>query len=212
MSNKDSTHPKGQNEDKLLNALKSGDTETAKELLELPDIDINCKDEDGNCPIILAVKLNYFDIVKILTKKGVEIVCYDKNGNDPLALSIKNKNMDILDLLAKYLNQSDLEEGHKEFFDACEEGDLNLVKKILNKSNIDINCKNTHYFGYTALHYASEKGYEEIVKELLKNPYINVNARAFKHGENPGFSIGDIDYTPLHLAVQHKHITIAELV
>lgn len=55
MSNIDSTHPKGRNEDKLLNSLKSGDTETSKELHELPDIDNNCEDKDYNTSILLAV-------------------------------------------------------------------------------------------------------------------------------------------------------------
>ena len=47
--------------------------------------------------------------------------------------------------------------------------------------NIDINCRLTYKYGYTALHYACKEGFTDIVKELLKLPNINVNCRAFNN-------------------------------
>lgn len=49
-------------------------------------------------------------------------------------------------------------------------------------------------------------------KELLKYPNINVKARAYKNSkEAMQFSIYNVDYTALHLAVENKHVAITEL-
>ena len=57
----------------------------------------------------------------------------------------------------------------KSLIDAAEEGDIEKVKEILaQNSEIDINAQEDGWDGFTALHYASEGGYIELVKLLLK--------------------------------------------
>jgi ankyrin repeat protein len=55
---------------------------------------------------------------------------------------------------------------------AARDGKINLVKKLLLYSNIDVNNAENGY-DMTPLHLAAEKGYIDIVKALLKQPGIN---------------------------------------
>lgn len=154
-----------------------------------------------------------------MINKGVNIYCKNKKGEDPLKLSIKKGNDEMFNIILNYMNKlkSESPEGKRQLMEeklikACKEGDINYLKETLNKSEIDINYKYTTYLGYTALHIASENGKEEMVKELLKYPNIDVDARSYKNNKEAVlFAPYHVDYTPLHLAVQKKHVAITEL-
>ena len=57
------------------------------------------------------------------------------------------------------------EELNKNFYQACKDGDLALVKKYL-EEGADIESTNTE--GRTALMRASKRGYDDVVKYLLE--------------------------------------------
>lgn len=59
----------------------------------------------------------------------------------------------------------------EQWFSAAEKGDLNTVKKLLNK--IDVNAQDIN--GDTALNLAASFGHENIVKVLLKTSGIDIN-------------------------------------
>ena len=80
-------------------------------------------------------------------------------------------------------------------FDACKNGNIDLVKKLLSYG-ADVNAKNND--GWTPLHYASRNGHTEIVKLLLEHG-VDVNCK-----NNNG-------YTPLHLASEKRHTEIVNL-
>ena len=101
---------------------------------------IDCQDEDGNRPILLAAELNCLDIVQILINKGVNIYCKNKKGEDPLKLSIKKGNDEMFNIILNYMNKlkSESPEGKRQLMEeklikACKEGDINYLKETLNK-------------------------------------------------------------------------------
>jgi hypothetical protein len=80
-------------------------------------------------------------------------------------------------------------------FDACENGDLEVVKDLL-ENNPDISVNQGDRYGWRALHFACDKSHHEIVLILLKHPRINVNPQT------------EDGSTPLHLAF---HIEVIKL-
>lgn len=60
------------------------------------------------------------------------------------------------------------------WLEAARKGDLNSMKDLVGK--VDINVKDLAYHNYSALHFAAELNYPEIVKFLLEQPGINVEA------------------------------------
>lgn len=81
------------------------------------------------------------------------------------------------------------ENGNKLLHRAVDPWNEEEVKKVLEKGNADINCRN--YSGMTPLHRAAQQNLSEAVKTLLKFG-ADVTIRDKK------------GYTPLHLAVAHK--------
>ena len=85
----------------------------------------------------------------------------------------------------------------QEFLWAAESGDLPKLKKYLDKSIMqgmvaDVNGKGLDQ--WTALHFASNEGHTIIIKELLKQPGIDLE------------SMSTIQRTPLHIAALKGHL------
>ena len=71
----------------------------------------------------------------------------------------------------------------EEFWNACDENDLEKVKELSNQID-DINWGNN--FGWTGLIISCNNGNKEIVEYLISHPKINVN-KEDKHGRTPLF-------------------------
>lgn len=80
-----------------------------------------------------------------------------------------------------------------ELFDATRKGDLQRVKRLVEKG-VDVNSRSIG--GWTPLHYAASSGCLEVA-QLLVEKGADVNAR-----------VGD-DWTPLHYAAYHGHFDVA---
>eukprot|EP00761_Pharyngomonas_kirbyi_P004756 gb/GECH01004761.1/.p1 GENE.gb/GECH01004761.1/~~gb/GECH01004761.1/.p1 ORF type:complete len:169 (+),score=19.07 gb/GECH01004761.1/:1-507(+) len=61
------------------------------------------------------------------------------------------------------------------------------------------NINRANWLGWTALHYASARGYEEIVLFLISERSINVNAQT------------NLGKTPLHMACSNGHLNIVKI-
>ena len=84
-------------------------------------------------------------------------------------------------------------------FVASEEGNLGVVRSLLDHSEIDVN-KGRSTNGATPLYIASYYGYLDIVRELLNNSQIDVNkART------------DTGATPLGISTHQGHSEVEEL-
>lgn len=78
---------------------------------------------------------------------------------------------------------------------ACKEGDVELAKKLIAKG-VDVNAKDKK--GWTALHWASDKGLTDVVKLLLGHPKIDLNAKGSRE-------------TPLQIASFRGHTIVVNL-
>ncbi|KAK0044670.1 serine/threonine-protein phosphatase 6 regulatory ankyrin repeat subunit B [Biomphalaria pfeifferi] len=89
----------------LLSACKKGNTFLVQCLL-LCDVDVNCKDDEGNSPLMLCALHGYSDIVRMLIEKRADVNSTNKNGDTALILSAsKPGSTDVLRML---LEQEDL--------------------------------------------------------------------------------------------------------
>jgi len=75
----------------------------------------------------------------------------------------------------------------QQLWDACSDGNIEEVIKLLQNSQININWQNQNYFGRTPFYIACQNGHIEIVKLLLSDNRIDINKT------NDG-------YTPFHMA------------
>jgi hypothetical protein len=67
-----------------------------------------------------------------------------------------------------------------ELFDACDNNNITLVKEILNENpTLDINWKNPHCFGCSALYRACQNGHVDIVQLLMAHPDIDINQKSY---------------------------------
>jgi ankyrin repeat protein len=90
----------------------------------------------------------------------------------------------------------------QDFLWAAESGNLQNVRKYLNKDQMqdmvaDVNAKGLHQ--WTALHFAADLGFLQIIHEVLSVPGVQVDA------------LSAIQRTPLHLAAAKGHLDIGKL-
>ena len=62
-------------------------------------MDINCRDQHGDTPLIIAVKGGFLEIVEVLLKNSAEPDKQNDKGNTALHYSIAQKYQEITDLL-----------------------------------------------------------------------------------------------------------------
>ncbi|GFT17633.1 hypothetical protein NPIL_341381 [Nephila pilipes] len=111
-------------------------------------------------PLLEAVRINNLDKTKQLLAEGADV---SKMG------IVKDNNCGYNEYTPLML--------------AAEKGYLDMVKMLLEISNIDVNQKD--YYGITALHKASCEGHSEVVKELLNVKGIDINIGCRKYGITP---------------------------
>lgn len=86
----------------------------------------------------------------------------------------------------------DIDDGDKTVFDWCKEGDVKRVACLLDKNNVDAADEE----GMTLLHWACDRGLEDMVQVLIDHK-ADVNSR-------------DADQqTPLHYAAACEHVAVA---
>lgn len=156
-------------------------------------------------PLHLAVQLNDINLVKILLEKKAALDAIDENGESPLHLAIKNNHFDIADLCLSAINIDyvDVKKYQLSYFHiATMRNNIGLVKTFL-KRGVDVNCLinfgSVSWYGFTALHFAVDYNYFDIVQCLL-----NQNADiTIKNANNQ---------TPLHIAVKKKYDNIVNAI
>ena len=79
-------------------AILSGATEAVKAQL-LKGEDVNCLDENGNTPLMLAAQRNQKEICKILLEAGANIKSCNNDGIDALRIAKERNNHEIIELI-----------------------------------------------------------------------------------------------------------------
>ncbi len=161
------------------------------------DIDFDIKDKKGYTPLDRAFQSGHFKVMEILTNLGAEDISnakkhiniikdeYDKNNY---------KNLEIIFELNINPDKYKDKDGETLLHYACKDGKLAMVKLLL-EYGANPNLKGTDKYGYTPIHWAVQKGHNEIINIIANNSMIEAN-----------FDIKDKKgYTPLDRALEKKH-------
>lgn len=171
----------------LLDAVKSGDKETVKKLIE-DGADIDCKDSDGATPLLNAVNNKNLDIVSILLENGADVNCKNFDGKTPLDLA---KDNEIIAFLKEHgaKTKSELDEAKREQERKEREAEeqQRAARELQDTLNNDL--------------FASIKYHDKEKAESLISQGANVNVSDFR---SQGF-------TPLIMAITNDDIEMVKL-
>lgn len=146
-------------------ACEGGYTEIAKEMIShgaLP----NVLSKDGRTPIYTAVLKGHIDMVKLLCKSGTDLGYMDRQGQSLLHVACKKSDVNMMKLLLE--NGIDIHARNKNLQTvlhlACD-SDQCAVVELLYQYKVDDLLKDED--GCTPLHYASRKGFKDIMLVIL---------------------------------------------
>ena len=114
------------------------------------------------------------EAIESLIASGADLDTTDRNGRTPILLAAMGRHYDIVRLLAERGADIDLQDRVclNPFLLGCTSGDLNLVRLMIDAGT---DLTRVTRFGGNGITPASEKGFLEIVEELLARTDINVN-------------------------------------
>ncbi|XP_059175790.1 leucine-rich repeat serine/threonine-protein kinase 1-like isoform X2 [Physella acuta] len=152
-------------------------------------------------PLHEAVLDSKLDALAILLARGADMTSMDVSGKTPLALAKYMKNREAIDIIEREKEKKKglLDQLSTELCEACAEGKLEEVKRILEQSGpnrkhvINMTTK-----GLSPLGIASKCGYAEILKVLLEE---GANCTCQK----------DTGLTLLHLACESGNIEVMKV-
>ncbi|OXU22126.1 hypothetical protein TSAR_000758 [Trichomalopsis sarcophagae] len=156
-------------------------------------------------PLHYAVKMNDFEIIRMLLSKGASISHVGENGETPLCFAMKKRYDGIVDLLFS-ANGAECDntvnnDKFSHFHIACIRNNANIVEKFINfgvNINDPVSFTSKEWAGYTPLHFA------------VDNDSLSVAELLLKCGANIGVKNAE-NMTPLHLAVQKRNNAIINL-
>lgn len=164
----------------LIHAATNGHIDIIKFLLQVPGIDVNAHEQNGDTALMWAAYRRDKNIIKMLLQHP-EIDINAQNNRGYTALHEATEYLYSLDIIQLLLSAPDINinaqdnEGNSPLMIATNRNFGNLVKFFLTIPDININLQNI--LGKTALILAAWFGYENILKLLLQNIKINVNIR-----------------------------------
>lgn len=194
-------------------AIVKGDENLVKFLLSVDGINVDARNEiDEYTALLFAAELGYTNIAKLLLAAGADVNLKSKSGWTALEQAACKGNYSIVELLSKIqgidVNSQD-EHGSTALIWAAYkllESDLRsisvhatnskityswIMNYLIKTPGININIQNND--GYSALHWAVSRCYDERVQILLKKPDIKLNTRNKKN------------QTPLMIAIERAN-------
>ena len=175
--------------------------------------DINCQNQDGITPLMIACQMGFFDLVKYFVELNVSRNKTCANDYDAISYALFSDHTEILGLLNDLSknppedsqvarscmphnhHRFETSEHDSPFFEACVAGELSVVQDLC-RAGQNINVRNND--DVNALHYASYHGHNDLTQWLLDNGAL-INCRT-----NNGV-------TPLMIAVREGQEDIVEL-
>jgi ankyrin repeat protein len=176
-----------------------GKEEMINELLQIPGIDINVKNENDETPLHEAAKNNHPSVVKLLaSQENTQVNAKDKQGYTPLSIAIEQRNMmaTLFLLQSTKINVNTTTKwGNSPLHLAIQTNSQRTVEELIAKG-ANINATNNH--GITPLHIATSLGSTKAIALLL--------------AEGANINVMDEDgNTPLHIAAENGQQPVIEL-
>jgi ankyrin repeat protein len=187
--------------------------------LLLRGVDANSKDSTGQQPIHKAVKSGLSRTLEALLNGNVEVTASTHSGHTPLELAMPldsklrqktasgiwrgtevsaptSEYTPCLKLILERVTTTDINHGGM-LFEAVKDGRPDLVQLFLDKG-AEVSAQSAVFNKRTALHWASEKGFERIAELLIH------------HGGDPGVQDAR-GFVPLHYAASAGHEGICKI-
>jgi ankyrin repeat protein len=145
----------------IFEAVKGGDVEATRKLLEQDPALLNKPDAAfGATPLHWAALRGHEEIVRLLVASGADINARNRDGEAPRQVAERGKRAAVVALLRQSESAAD------SIVEAVRAGDLTRLQLALAADPAALNRKDTR-FGATPLHWAALKGHAETVKFLL---------------------------------------------
>jgi ankyrin repeat protein len=155
-----------QREDKLLTAVKNGDNDLARLLIE-KGADLNAKDDYQYTPLHWAAKGGHTTLARLLIEKGADLNTKDERKQTPLHWAAMYGHIDLARLLIEKgadLNAKD-DYQYTPLHWAAENGDIDLTRLLIEKG-ADLNARDAKQ--WTPLHWAAENGHAAAARLLIE--------------------------------------------
>ena len=153
----------------LLNAVKDGDEDGVRDLLNEGVANVREKNEDGQTALHFAVLYSRDRIVSLLIEKGADIEAADKDGCKPLYIAAKSGDVFLVEALLSFNAQVEsfnVKTQTTAFYQAIESGHEAIAKSLL-EHGADINAKLPN--GRTVLYNAVDIRKLDLVEFLLRH-------------------------------------------
>jgi ankyrin repeat protein len=187
--------------DEIHDAVRSGDLEKVKTLLQGHGDWLNSPDQNQKTPLHLALESGHAHIAKYLIEQGADINLKDKDKASPLHNAAYLGKLEIVDLLLKKgatsLNEGNFR-GQTPLHFACEGGHPEVAARLLD-AGADIEARDM--IGRTPLMTTAMSRNMEVVKVLLKRG-ADINATAKR---------GPATYTTLTVAAMYGFDDLVDL-
>ncbi|MBV7434080.1 ankyrin repeat domain-containing protein [Cardiobacteriaceae bacterium TAE3-ERU3] len=187
----------------LFQAVASGEQAQVEKLLEC-GADINSRDKGKRTPILVAAQNKHYDLVRWLAEQGADINAQDNKSFNPFIHGCINNDLTLVKLMVELGTDVTCltRFGGNGLTPAAEKGHEEIVKYLLENTDINVNLTNT--VGWTALIEAiilndgSEK-MQRIVRTLLE------------HDADPNMT-DEWGVSPLDLAKRKGYSEIAAII
>ena len=181
----------------LILAVAFNHSEIVEEMIEHYIADPNLPGSSGRTPMYMAASKDYYKIIKILIKYGADLNIPDLNGSTPLSVASKFGFLKSCRLLLNYgadINYKN-QNGGTPLIAAIVNNHFELVDEMIREFSADPNY--IHENGQTLIHMAAVKGFNKVIKILLKYG-VDINCKT------------EDGRTPLLLAVDYNHFELVD--
>ena len=188
-----------ENDSSLHSAVRLGQLEEVRKILDEPDVDVNCLNSNHETPMHLACALDHSSIIELLITFGANVFIKDSNNEDcydRMSYEVCNLVNKLLYIQSFWLKGPTLTEKNTPLHDSVRLGQLETVQGILDQKTVGINDKNSAR--ETSLHLACAVGHNGIIYMLLTNGASMYVRDSYNNA-------------PIHRAAAMGHISIVDI-
>jgi len=161
--------------EQIVEAAKSGDLKTVREILTRDPVKVNALDEEKYTPLHWACMRAHWGVARYLIEQGADLNIQGGDGGTPLNWAVHHDQVDIVESMIDQGARLNVQNrwGMTELHTAIWRGNIHVAACLLDRgSDPGIRTKE----GWTAMHYAFRSGHDHVI-ELLKKRGISLNVQ-----------------------------------